>query len=268
MIEMKNISAGYGAKKVLHNIELAVSKGSFTGIIGRNGAGKSTLLKVLCGLLKPSQGNININGKEIASFSRNEFSKTVAFMPQNINISFPFTVEEFVLFGRYPYMNIFKIAADKDIQIVNETLAIAGISDFAKRNINELSGGERQRVLIAQTIAQGTDIIVFDEPTSHLDIGSQSDILELLRSLNEKHSKTIIATLHDLNAAGEFCSEIALMQDGLIIRKDIPEKVLNYEDIEKVYKTTVIVKTNPVSGKPYVIPVSRQTINKSSGKKV
>ena len=268
MIELKKISAGYFTKTVLSGINLSVAKGSFTGIIGKNGAGKSTLLKVLCGILKPFAGSVTVCGKNISSFSKNELSRAVAFMPQSVDTAFPFTVEDFVLLGRYPYMNMFKIPSKKDYDAVRETLSVAGISGFAKRNINELSGGEKQRVLIAQTIAQGSDIIVFDEPTSHLDIGSQNDILELLSLLNEKHGKTIITTLHDLNAAGEFCSEIILMREGGILSKGVPEQVLNYEDIEKVYRTTVIVKTNPMSGKPYVIPVSRQAINKSSGKKV
>lgn len=258
MIRINNISAGYSKKEVLKGISLDIKKGSFTGIIGRNGAGKSTLLKILCGLLKLRSGEVLIESRNLNAFSKRGLSKKLAFMPQNVDTSFPFSVEEFVLLGRYPYMNMFKIPSDKDYAAVRETLATAGMADFAKRNINELSGGEKQRVLVAQTIAQGSDIMVFDEPASHLDIGSQNDILGLLRFLNEKCAKTIIVTLHDLNAAGEFCSDIVLMNEGSIVNRGKPEDVLNYKDIETVYKTTVIVKNNPVSNKPYVIPVSRQ----------
>ncbi|MCL1972690.1 MAG: ABC transporter ATP-binding protein [Endomicrobia bacterium] len=258
MIEIKNIHAGYSKKEILKNIDCSIAKGSFAGIIGRNGAGKSTLLKVLCGLLKPFSGQIFINGHDVYASSKKILSKTVSFMPQNIETNFPFTVEEFVMLGRYPYMNIFKIPSQKDYAAVNEVLKFAGADVFAKRYINELSGGEKQRVLIAQTIAQETDIIIFDEPTSHLDIGSQADILNILRVLNKKYGKTIVVTLHDLNAAGEFCDFLILMEEGSIRNTGHPEKVLNYKDIEQVYKTTVVVKTNPMSSKPYVIAVTKE----------
>ncbi|MCL2144309.1 MAG: ABC transporter ATP-binding protein [Endomicrobia bacterium] len=256
IIELKNISAGYHKTEILKNIGLDISVNSFTGIIGRNGAGKSTLLKVLCGLLKPFSGHILLNEHDVYTLSKKILSKTVSFMPQNVETAFPFTVEEFVMLGRYPYMNIFKIPSESDYKAVEEVLKFTGTDIFAKRYVNELSGGEKQRVLIAQTIAQETDIIIFDEPTSHLDIGSQTNILNLLRILNKKRGKTVIVTLHDLNAAGEFCDTLILLEKGSIRNIGAPEKVLNYKDIEQVYKTTVVVKTNPMSGKPYVIPIT------------
>ncbi|MDR1695686.1 MAG: ABC transporter ATP-binding protein [Endomicrobium sp.] len=259
IIEIGNISAGYRRIEILKNIGLGISRGSFAGIIGRNGAGKSTLLKVICGLLKPFSGNVVLNGKDISAHSKKDLSLEIAFMPQNIDTSMPFGVEDFIMFGRYPHMNAFKIPSKKDYEAVEEVMETAGIKDLRKRNVCELSGGEKQRVLIAQTIAQGTEILVFDEPSSHLDIGSQSDILRLLKLLNEKHNKTIIVTLHDLNAAGEFCDTLFLMDKGKIKNTGSPQEVLNYKDIEEVYKTTVIVKNNPMSGKPYVIPVTAKS---------
>lgn len=259
MIEFKDVRAGYYKTEILTGINCRIEKGSFTGIIGRNGAGKSTLLKVLCGLLKPFSGQVSVEEKDVYALQKKILSKKAAFMPQSIETDFPFTVEEFIMLGRYPYMNIFKIPSKKDHTAVKEVMKFTETEIFAKRYVNELSGGEKQRVLIAQTIAQQTGILIFDEPTSHLDIGSQSDILNILRTLNEKHGKTIIATLHDLNAAGEFCDNIMLMEDGNIRNSGSPEKVLNYADIEKVYKTTVVVKQNPMSGKPYVIPVTIKT---------
>jgi len=258
MIEIKNIYAGYGKRNVLENINFSIPNASFTAILGPNGAGKSTLLKVICSLIKPFAGIVSINGENISSFKRTAFAKRVAFMPQNTEIVFPFSVREFVLLARYPYMNMFKIPSMRDYEIVDEVLEFCGLAKFANRNINELSGGERQRAFIAQTISQQTDIIVLDEPTSHLDIGGQVEILELLRTLNSKYNKTIIATLHDLNSAGEFCGDIVLLNGGKVHSQGAPEKVLNYADIETVYKTTVVVKTNPMSGKPYVIPVGKQ----------
>ncbi|MDR1195727.1 MAG: ABC transporter ATP-binding protein [Endomicrobium sp.] len=257
MIEIKNIDAGYSSKKILKNISCNIAKESFTGIIGKNAAGKSTLLKVLCGILKPFSGQVLINGHNVYTASKKFLSETIAFMPQNVDMNFPFTVKEFVMFGRYPYMNMFKMPSEKDYAAVDEILKFTGIETFSQRYVDELSGGEKQKVLIAQTIAQETDIMVFDEPASHLDIGSLADILHLLRLLNKKHGRTIVVTLHDLNAAGEFCDNLILMEDGNIRNSGNVEKVLNYKDIEEVYKTTVVVKTNPISGKPYIIPVSK-----------
>ncbi|MDR3111808.1 MAG: ABC transporter ATP-binding protein [Elusimicrobiota bacterium] len=255
MIKVKKLSAGYGSKTILSEVDISINKGSFTAIIGRNGAGKSTFLKVLCGLIKQFKGAIFINGKDKSEISKNDFAKILAFMPQTVDMSFPFTVKEFLIFGRYPYMNVFKIASQKDYAVVENVLDFMDLQSFSSKRIDELSGGEKQKVLIAQTIVQETDILVFDEPTAHLDIGNQYSILEILKNINEKLSKTIIVTLHDLNAAGEFCQDIVLLDCGRVKNFGTAQDVLNYKDIESTYKTTVVVKTNPISGKPYIIPV-------------
>ncbi len=260
MIGIKNISAGYSNKEILKNISCDIDKKDFFGIIGKNGTGKSTLLRVLCNLIKPYYGNVLIDDRNINSFSRKEFAKTISFLPQYIGTSLSFTVSEFIMFGRYPYMNMFKIPSDDDYAAIKKVMNFLHIKNFAeKKNINELSGGEKQIVLIAQVLVQETDIVVFDEPTSHLDIGNQNDILEILKKLNEKCGKTVILTLHDLNAAGEFCSKLVLIENGSVCRQGTAEEVLNYRDIERVYNTTVVVKTNPISNRPYVIPVSSKT---------
>ncbi|MDR3275492.1 MAG: ABC transporter ATP-binding protein [Endomicrobium sp.] len=260
MIRIENISAGYLNKKVLKNISCNIYKKDFFGIIGKNGTGKSTLLKIICNLIKSYSGSISIDDKNINSFSKKEFAKIIAFLPQYVDTSMPFTVSEFIMFGRYPYMNIFKIPSSYDYAKVKEVIGFLQIENLTHRKINELSGGEKQKILIAQVLVQETDIIIFDEPTLHLDIGNQNNILKILRDLNEQYAKTIILTLHDLNAAGEFCNKLVLIEDGCVCRYGTPEKVLNYKDIERVYKTTVVVKTNPISDKPYVIPVSKNKI--------
>ena len=257
MIKIESISVGYLNREVLKNVSCNIDKKDFFGIIGKNGTGKSTLLKVLCSLIKPHSGNVFINDENVNSFSKKKFARTISFMPQHIDTSLSFTVFEFVMFGRYPYMNIFKIPSRADYIAAEKVIDFLQIATFAKRNVNELSDGEKQIALIAQVLVQETDIVVFDEPTSHLDIGSQNDILEILRDLNEKCNKTVILTLHDLNAAGEFCNKLVLMEDGSICKQGTAEEVLNYKDIERVYNTTVIVKTNPISNRPYIIPVSK-----------
>ncbi|MDR0977447.1 MAG: ABC transporter ATP-binding protein [Endomicrobium sp.] len=256
MIQIKNICADYYGHEILKNISFDIKCKDFFGIIGKNGAGKSTLLKIFSNLLKHYRGNVFINSRNLKSFKPKEIARVLAFLPQCFNMNMPFSVYEFIMFARFPYMNIFKFPSLNDYRVINKVMEFLNITDLSKRKITALSGGEKQKVLIAQVLAQETDILILDEPTSHLDIGSQNNILKLLKNLNEKYGKTIIVTMHDLNAAGEFCNRLLLLEGGSVCRCGTPEEVLNYKDIERVYNTTVIVKTNPISKRPYVIPLS------------
>jgi iron complex transport system ATP-binding protein len=260
MMQVKNIYAGYLNKKILKNISFNIDSKDFFGIIGKNGSGKTTLLKVLCGLLRPYFGNIFLHEKDVYSFSKKELAKKISFLPQYVDTNLPFSVFEFIMLGRYPYMNMFKTPSTIDYNLVKENMKNLDMTNFSERKMNELSYGEKQKVLIAQVLVQETDIIIFDEPTLNLDIGSQSRILQLFKNLNENYNKTIITTLHDLNAAAEFCNKLILLKSGTIYNCGIPEKVLNYEDIERIYNTLVIVKTNPISKKPYVIPINKKEL--------
>ncbi len=255
MIKIDNITLSYGKKIVLKDLSLVLKERTFIGIIGKNGTGKSTLLKSIVGLLKPIKGKIFVYNEDIYKTSKNMLAKNISFMPQTMQFDFSFNVKEFIMFGRFPYMNMFKVASKEDVKIVEDVMNFTQTTEFANRNINELSGGEKQKVLLAQTLVQQTDIICLDEPTSHLDICSQSTIFKLLKMLNEKYNKTIITTIHDLNLAGEFCSDIVLLDNKKIFSYGLTKEVLNYKDIEKVYNITVVVYTNPVSKKPVVIPV-------------
>ena len=255
MIEIKNVSLSYDKRVVLEDISLNLKDKSFIGIIGKNGTGKSTLLKSITGLLKPVKGDIFIDNNDIYKMKKNMLAKKISFMPQTMQFDFSFNVKDFVMFGRYPYINMFKLTSEEDFKTVEDVMNFTETTEFAERNINELSGGERQKVLLAQTLVQQTDIVALDEPTSHLDIGSQAKIFKLLKTLNEKYNKTIITTIHDLNLAGEFCSDIVLLDDKKVLKFGNAQEVLNYKDIEKVYNVNVVVHTNPISKKPVVIPV-------------
>ena len=255
MIKIENISLAYDNKTILENINLIFKEKSFIGIIGKNGAGKSTLLKSITGLLKPIKGNIFVDTIDVYKMKKNILAKKISFMPQIMQIDFSFKVKDFVMFGRYPYMNMFKLATKEDFEIVKNVMDFTRTTNFAERSINELSGGEKQKVLLAQTLVQQTDIIALDEPTSHLDIGSQAAIFKLLKMLNEKYNKTIITAVHDLNLAGEFCSDMVLLDNKKVFNFGKTKEVLNYKDIEKIYGTTVVVKNNPISNKPVVIPI-------------
>lgn len=255
MIKIDKVSLSYDKRIVLEDISLSLKEKSFVGIIGKNGTGKSTLLKAVTGLLKPIKGNIFIDNEDVYKIKKGLLAKKISFMPQTMQFDFSFNVKDFIMFGRYPYINMFKLASKHDFQIVEDIMIFTQTTEFATRNMNELSGGEKQKVLLAQTLVQQTDIIALDEPTSHLDIGSQATIFKLLKMLNEKYGKTIITTVHDLNLAGEFCSDIVLLDNKKVLNFGTAEKVLNYKDIEKVYDVNVVVHTNPISKKPVVIPV-------------
>ena len=255
MIKIEKVSLSYDKRVVLEDISLNLKEKSFIGIIGKNGTGKSTLLKAMTGLLKPVKGNIFIDNEDVYRMKKNILAKKISFMPQTMQFDFSFNVKDFIMFGRFPYINMFKLASQDDFKIVEDVMNFTETIEFAQRNLNELSGGEKQKVLLAQTLVQQTDIVALDEPTSHLDMGSQATIFKLLKMLNEKYNKTIITTVHDLNLAGEFCSDIVLLDNKKVLNFGSSEKVLNYKDIEKVYGLKVVVKNNPVSNKPIVIPV-------------
>ncbi|MDR1523363.1 MAG: ABC transporter ATP-binding protein [Endomicrobium sp.] len=258
MIRIENVSAGYLKKQILKNINLNIEKNSFFGIIGKNGSGKSTLLKVIARVLRPYSGNVFINLQNIDSFLRKDFAQQLSFLPQYVDTSLNLPVKDFIMFGRYPYMKVFKIPTQKDYAVVNKVVDFLKLSHFLNREVNELSSGEKQLVLIAQVLVQETDVILFDEPTSYLDIGKQNAVLGVLREVNIKFNKTIILSLHDLNAASEFCDKVALMENGKVYKYGKTKEVLNVQNIEKIYDVKVIVGENPISKKTFVLPITNK----------
>lgn len=262
MLELKNVSSGYAGRKVITDISFRAKKGSFLGIIGPNGAGKTTLFRTISRILKPSSGSIFFEGKNVSALSRLELSKHMATMLPLYDIPFAFSVEEFVMMGRFPHQRKFEKPRKEDLDIVKECLELTDITHLKDRKLNELSGGERQRAILAQSLAQKPGLLLLDEPTAFLDIGHQTAILDLIRKLNREEGLTVIMILHDLNLAGEYCDSLIMMRDGKIYKAGKPEEVLTYDNIEKVYKTVVVVRDNPISHKPYVISVSGQNLRR------
>jgi len=256
VLQLRSVSCGYPGKKVLQDISFEVPEGDFLGIIGPNGAGKTTLFRAITRILKPWQGTIQFEGKDIFSISRFVLAQQVATMLQMLAMPFSFTVEDFVLMGRYPHLGRLKNPGETDLAIVRESLELTDTLSLRERTLNELSGGERQRVILAQALAQRPKLLLLDEPTAHLDIGHQIQILDLVRKLNRQKRLTIITVLHDLNLAAEYCDHLLLLNEGSIHTHGKPQDVLTYQNIEQVYKTVVIVKENPVSKKPHILPVS------------
>ncbi|MFH1692349.1 MAG: ABC transporter ATP-binding protein [Candidatus Omnitrophota bacterium] len=253
MLKIENLSGGYHTKEIIKNVSFDVGQQEFLGIIGPNGSGKSTLLKLASRELDPFSGKVSFQGTNIASLPLKELCRKIAFVPQDTQVNFAFTSSEIVLLGRTPHLKRLQTESKEDYQIAHNAMSLTDTLRFKNDYINELSSGERQRVIIAKALTQEPLLLFLDEPTSHLDIGHQIQILDLLKRLNREKKLTVIIVFHDLNLASEYCNRILLLNEGQIYRLGTPEDVLTYQAIETVYKTVVVVKKNPITSKPYII---------------
>lgn len=258
LLTINNLTGGYHKEAIIKGLSLKIEKGDFIGIIGPNGSGKTTLLRLISRVLVPYQGSISLEEKDIYGMDLKTFCRKVAFVTQDTAINFPFTALEIVLMGRIPHLRRMQAETKKDFTIAEISLSATDALNLKEKKIDELSSGERQRVIIAKALAQEPVLLFLDEPTSHLDIGHQIQILDLLKKLNREKGLTIAMVLHDLNLASEYCNRIVLLNDGRIFKEGSPETVLTYQNIEAVYKTIVVVEKNPITAKPFVILVSRQ----------
>lgn len=261
MLEIRDLTCGY-EKFFLREISLRVGRGELIGIIGPNGSGKTTLLKAITGTLKPQKGEILLKGKNIRHMGFRGLARTVAVVSQNIPASF-MTVEEFVLLGRIPhYSRLQFLETKKDEKIARKYMSVTDTLRYQNQPMEEISGGERQLAVVARALAQEPELLLLDEPTSHLDIKHQTAILDLVRELNRSSHLTVMMVLHDLNLASEYCDRLILLNNGNIHRIGTPAEVLTFQIIEEVYETVVVVEENPISHKPYVLVVSGQNYKK------
>ncbi len=258
MLEVRNLTSGYGLKIVLHDISLKVNNGELLGIIGPNGSGKTTFLRSITRALKPKHGEVYFENKDIWQTSLKELARKIAVVSQNPPLNH-MTVEEYILLGRIPYYHKFQIIeTKKDLEIAENAMSLTDVLKLKDRFMEELSGGERQLVILTRALVQEPKLLLLDEPTSHLDITHQVGILDLIKRLNKKLGLTVIMVLHDLNLASEYSNRLVLINKGKIHKAGHPEEVLNYQTIEEVYKTVVVVKKNPISSKPYILLISRE----------
>jgi len=258
LLKVAGISGGYGKEAVIKDISFELKKGEILGIIGPNGSGKSTLLRLMSRVLCHQKGTISFEGKEIAEMQLKELCRKIAFVPQDTLISFSFNVWEIVLMGRIPHLKRLQFETKKDFEIAENALKLTDSLQLKEKKIDQLSSGERQRAIIAKALTQEPQLLFLDEPTSHLDIGHQIQILDLLKRLNRQNNLSIVIVLHDLNMASEYCDRLILLNDGKIFKEGTPHDVLTYQNIEAVYKTIVVVNKNPISSKPYVTLVSQE----------
>ncbi len=255
ILSVKNLNFSYGNNKIINDISFDIKEGSFVSILGPNGAGKSTLVNIISKILGKFGGSIEVCGDDISKLDIKDIAKIIAVVPQSTNPSFSFTVEEMVLMGRHPYISRFESESKKDFEIVREVMEKTKITQFADRKFNELSGGEKQRVVIAQALAQDSSILLLDEPTSHLDINFQIELMNLFLKLNREEGKTIIGIFHDINLAIQNSSLIMLLKEGSIFGFGEPEEVINRQNLKSVFHSDVFVGKNPVTQKIYVSPV-------------
>jgi cobalamin transport system ATP-binding protein len=236
MIEFRGVAAGYGSREVLRDVDVVIARGELLAIVGPNGAGKSTLLRLLTGVLSPSRGDVLLGGAPIASLSRLAIARRVAVVPQVAALPFAARVEEVVALGRLPHEDPLRGPRAADHAAVAAAIARVGLDGLVGRDARQLSLGERQLVLVGLAVAQSAPVIVLDEPTVHLDIRHQVDVMELLVDLNRQDGATIVAVLHDLNLAARYFPRILVVNGGGLAADGPPAEALSRQQIRDVFR--------------------------------
>lgn len=267
MFEVKDLCFSYGTRAVLDGLNFSVEKGSFTVIIGPNGSGKTTLLRLLTGVLAPQRGEIWLGNQQLQSFSRLALARRMAVVSQDADGGLLFTVEEMVSMGRTPFLGRFRSESAVDRQIVSEALEMTACLHLRERMVGELSGGERQRVVIARALAQRPAILFLDEPTTHLDIGYQQEILDLVKKLQASCGLTVLAVLHDLNLAAYYADTLLLLYEGKVRVVGTPAQVVTADNLAAVYRTRVLVTPHPLLNTPTVsfLPAAQESRHGQTG---
>jgi iron complex transport system ATP-binding protein len=256
LLSVDGIECRYGSVTILDSVSLQVKEGDFVGILGPNGSGKTTLLKSISRTLKPYKGTILLDKKDIYSIKSVELAKHMAVVPQESTIGFSFTALDIVLMGRNPHMNRFQMESEKDLAIVKKAMERTNTWQLAKRPINELSGGEKQRVVIARALAQEPQVLLLDEPLTHLDMVNQLEIMDLVKELCLKEHMIVLAVIHDLNLAARYCSSAVLLKGKTVFAAGTLDEVLTSQNIKSVFQVDALVKKSLVTNSLYIIPLS------------
>lgn len=254
------LRAGYGETDILHGLDLAVPPGKITAIVGANACGKSTLLRAMSRLLAPRQGHVVLDGRSVHNTPSRELARTLGLLPQSPVAPEGITVADLVSRGRHPHQRLFSRWTRKDDEAVDRALSATKTTELAERSVDELSGGQRQRVWIAMALAQETDILLLDEPTTFLDISHQVEVLDLLSDLNHSRATTVVMVLHDLNLAARYADFLVAMREGRIHVCGAPEDVLTESNVLDVFGLESRIITDPTSGRPIMLPIGRHRI--------
>lgn len=251
-ISVTNLTCRYENNTVLDNISFSVNTGEFFIIIGPNGSGKSTLINTMGGLIKPSDGTVQIKGRPLKAYSQKELARSIAMVRQQASVDFPFTAKEIVMMGRAPHQGILGLERTADESHVKEALAYTDMEHLANRKIHQLSGGECQRVFIARAICQDPEIMLLDEPTAALDLAHQTRIMDLMERLKSEKGTTIVMISHDINLASLYADHLLLLKNGSIAESGSPNTVLTYDILESAYECNLLVDSNPVKSCPRI----------------
>ncbi|KQX08347.1 hypothetical protein ASC59_01010 [Leifsonia sp. Root1293] len=257
VLSADQVSLGYDDRTVVDGLSLALPDGAITVIVGPNACGKSTLLRGFARLLRPSAGSFTLDGRDLGSLSPREVAKVVSVLPQQPIAPDGVLVSDLVSRGRHPHQGWFRSRSSDDDRIVAESLAATGTLELADRRVEELSGGQRQRVWIAMVLAQRSDIVLLDEPTTFLDATHQLELLDLLTDLNRDRGATVVIVLHDLNLAARYADHLVVMSSGSIVAQGAPADVITADIVRTAFDLDCVVTTDPVAGSPLVIPIGR-----------
>ncbi|KQS58576.1 cobalamin/Fe3+-siderophore ABC transporter ATP-binding protein [Geodermatophilus sp. Leaf369] len=253
----EQVRLAYGENVVVDSLDLDLVDGSFTAIVGPNGCGKSTLLRALGRLLRPTSGQVVLDGKPIAKTPTRDVARVLGLLPQTPIAPEGLTVADLVARGRHPHQSWLRQWSRDDEAVVAEALRWTDMLDLADRPVDALSGGQRQRAWISMALAQGTDLLLLDEPTTYLDLSHQIDVLELVARLHAERGRTVAVVLHDLNLAARYAQRLVAMKDGVLVASGTPAEVLTEQLLDEVFDLEARVIEDPVSGTPMVVPVRR-----------
>ncbi len=254
-ISGKHIDLTYGKRRIVETLDLDVPEGRFTALIGPNGSGKSTILRAYAGLMKPSSGSILLDGRDLTDLSTGEVARKVGVLLQGPVAPEGLTVGDLVQQGRYPHRSLFSRWSAADQQACDEALTLTGTMDISDRLLDSLSGGQRQRAWIAMTLAQQGEVLLLDEPTTYLDLEHQIELMNLIKTLVDKHGKTVVAVLHDINQAARYATHIVMLKDGNVIAAGRPDNVISAKTVADVFKVKTLVIRDPVAGTPLCVPL-------------
>ena len=258
VLEIRNLVAGYDDVEVVKGISFSLFEGEILGIVGPNGSGKSTLLRAMTQVLPVRSGDVFLRGGALSNYRQDELARSMAVVPQAALLPEGFSALEVTLMGRTPYLRLLQSEGPQDLTIARRSMLQTDTLGLAEREINELSGGERQRVIVARALTQQSPILLMDEPTVHLDIAHQIGLLDLVEQLAQNQSLSVIAVIHDLTLAAQYCDRLILLDHGSVHSSGPVEDVIRPETIRTVYDVDVRVIPHPDTGRPVVLPV-RQT---------
>ncbi|WP_241386904.1 ABC transporter ATP-binding protein [Rhodococcus sp. CH91] len=261
----EHISLGYGDRLIVDDLDLAIPTGVVTTVIGPNGCGKSTLLRSLSRLLKPRTGTVLLDGADITTMRTREVARVLGMLPQAPVAPEGLTVADLVSRGRHPHQSWFRQWSSDDEDEVALALERTGIADLADRPVDELSGGQRQRAWISMALAQGTDILLLDEPTTYLDLAHSMEVLDLVDRLHSELGRTVVMVLHDLNLAVRYSDHLVVMKQGRIVASGPPAEVISVELLREVFGLDASVIADPVSDRPLIVPIGTRHVYGAAG---